>query len=227
MKIFIIYMSFQNITINNVPYVSSTAASGYLGASNNTTLINNGNWNSVGPCNMTNGKGGIADVSGNAIKILNKGIYRLNLSVDIIANEDNGKTSLTSFAFGTLNLVNQTSTSSFLGQTNPNGVYLANKGLNTTNNPGIISWLTNAYSSGNSEPSTYDSNGASNPPWFGYQMKVNSGNDSYPGICTTELVFTNSIDNLSLYFNINTNKNNITIGHCYFVLQMISSEYLI
>ena len=88
----------------------------------------------------------------------------------------------------------------------------------------FISWITNAYSTGNDTPSTYGSNGSNNPPWFNYKSKTNSTNLTYPGLCCTEVVFTSKNSNQSLYFNASTDKDDFTMGMCYFVLQMLSTQ---
>ena len=160
--------------------------------------------------------------------LTNPGIYRLNLSVDVIFVQSGGDPNTLAFAFGTANLSNTNSTSSFIGTTsyqgNTNGVMLANKGLYSTGNIQFFSWLTNAFSSGNDTASEYGSDGANNPPYYKYYSKVNNNNQTYPGLCCTELVFTSSSSNQHLYFNVNTDKDNCTMGQCYFVLQMISTQ---
>ena len=218
-------MSYKDITINGVPSISNTVASGYFGKSSSTTLYNNSNWNSVGPCTLKNG-GGIATSSGNALILTNIGIYRLNLSVDVTNVQNGGAQNTLSFAFGTSNISNVSSTSSFIGTTSylgsPNGSMLANKGYYSTGNIQFISWITNAYSSGNNAISQYSSSG--NPPWFNYYSRVNNNNLTYPGLCCTEVVFTSRNNNQALYFNVNTDKDNVTMGQCYFVLQMLSTQ---
>ena len=214
-------MSFSsyNVNINNVstPYVSSCSELGsFNGTSSGYT-----NWNSLSTSLITSN--GIATINNSGLTITNPGVYKINVSIDILGSNDSGAGVTCNFAFGTSKNTEVTSPLGLLGGTN--SIYLRNKGQYNANDPGIITWITSANTSGDSiAESVYTSN-TTYGTYYSYNYNNNNSNESYPGICTTELCFTTN-SSATLYFNVSGNSDagqTVTIGLCYFVLQLIST----
>jgi hypothetical protein len=235
-------LDFENLQISGEPFINKTCAVGYFGNDTTSTTKTDiekqydgqGLWHSVGPCTLTD-DGGIAGRSNtNGLKLLHTGTYRLSLSIDITAMENDDADNTSEIAFGTSNLdgkAHSIAEATFIGRVgggNSIGNYFGNKGIYSIGNIQYINWVVNGYSNSGYDYDTpltlFVQDGSNHPIWYRFKNRAGGNNDSHLGILTTELVFTNSTANTELYFNIKTNKDHITMGRCYFVLQLLSTS---
>ena len=187
-----------------------------MGRFNGGGFVSGYRWDSANTFVTTNN--GIANVGSNSgLNILNAGIYKLDVSLYPVSTGDGGQFNTIYFSFGTTYLNNAST---------PSGTFGGSKTLDTysytTTYPGIISWLTNAFSSANSTTSELDT--TSGYLVYKYYSKSNNSGELYSGICTTQITFTINAPTI-IYFNVACSVG-ISVGNSYFVLQMISSQYV-
>jgi hypothetical protein len=210
------YKSFS-VNINNVinPYVNSTVEVGYFNGVSNSSA----NWYTQPAVTLTTN--GIATTSSDGgLIIINEGIYRLSVSLDLYEGGNAGSPNTIQFAFGTSPLgTNGTSSpTNLLGGSN--GIYTKAFSSSNTINPGIISWLVSSGSSINTTPGKFDF--INNQLVYNFYNQINNEGEQYQGICTSELVFTLNTPNTAIYLNASESSGQFFYTS-YFVLNMISS----
>jgi hypothetical protein len=207
----------RDLTNNKQPYVNSTREVGYFnGTSVGTIPINK--WYSLPAVLNTNN--GIANVDASGVRILNAGIYSINLSLFPTTTQD--VSSNISFNFGTTYLSNISTNvlANSFGGVEPTGMFTYDAS-NNYNTPGIISWVADGYSSGNSGSNFVKTQ--TNELSYNYYT-AGTGGQIFSGICTTEITF--FIDEpTTIYFNVSGNSTTVTMNNCFFTLQLISTYY--
>ena len=221
---------FNNLIVNDLttpvpvqqPYVNSTTEVGYFSNPNGSSgILNATYWYSLNTTLKTNN--GIAS-SSSGLKILNPGIYKLNLSVW----PDPGTSGNLRFNFGTLfqngnNLLNN-DISAFGGS---NAYYMHTFDNNINKNiPGIISWIANGYGyNSGSSPSAFSFNTSYQLSYIYYYSTTTAEGTQFisNGICTTEITFFVNQSNTIIYFNVNPSTSNVKMSNCYFTLQLMST----
>jgi hypothetical protein len=226
----------NDLNTNQQPYVNSTTEVGYF-SNVSTNFAIYGAWYSLNTnLNTNNGIATLGLPQTNnmyGLKILNPGIYKINLSFFPSETSSNG--SAISFNFGTA-FQNGTNTSNNdisgfgregLGNYGNYGMYTY--GPANINIPGIISWIANGYNSINTSPSSFliGSNIApvSGNLRFTYNADATSGTGGgviFNGICSTEITFFVTQPNTTIYFNV-ISTNGVVMGNCYFTLQLMST----
>jgi photosystem II stability/assembly factor-like uncharacterized protein len=212
--------SVLDLSGNEQPYVNSTSEFGYF-SGRSVGTIPKSSWHSLPAVLTTNNGLAILDTSG-GLTILNSGIYKINLSLFPTLIQD-GSTNI-SFCFGSTYLSNISSTTivNAFGGPHPSGMFTYDPSYNPTK-PGIISWVANGYSSGNSTTSNFVKNSTTNELGYEYYTGGNSTQTLYSGICTTEITFIIN-SQTSIFFNVSTNSSTgVSFGNCCFTLQLISN----
>jgi hypothetical protein len=224
---------FNNLIVNDLntnpqPYVNSTTEVGYF---SNVGFTIYSNWYSLNTnLNTNNGiatRGAVQTNNMYGLKILNPGIYKINLSFSPYGTSSNG--SSISFNFGTA-FQNGTNTSNNdifgFGRQGEGNYGMYTYGPNNLNTPGIISWIANGYNmisapgkfliGDNSAPVTGNLR-------FSYDTDAASGTGViFNGICSTEITFFVTNANTTIYFNVNST-NGVAMSNCYFTLQLMST----
>jgi hypothetical protein len=199
-----------------VPYISSTSELGYF---NSTGYINNSNWYSLGATMFSNN--GIASIAGNGgIYLKHAGFYRLNVGINLQGTGGGGQENTLSFSFGTTQLTSSTDAIGSFGGAISSGNFSYSN--DNTNIPGIISWVTNAFSSDNGSTSILSktNNNYVIYRWFG---KANNNGSQAPGLCSTQMTFYVNTSGIIIFLNINCNRG-FTMGRSYFTLELLSNQ---
>ena len=212
------YNNFTILDLNGVqqPYVNSTTEVGYFTGSSVGPILQN-RWRSLPAVLNTNN--GIASVDASGLTILNPGVYSIKLSLFPTSTQD-GSSNI-SFNFGTRYLydVSTNVVANSFGGVRPTGMFT----YDASNNPyipGIITWVADGYSSGNTGSNFVKTQ--TNELSYNYST-AGTGGQIFSGICTTEMTFVIVIPK-TIYFNVSTNSTaGVTMGNCVFTLQLISS----
>jgi hypothetical protein len=217
------YNNFTVRDLSNVeqPYVNSTREVGFF-SGGNLGAVGTNRWLSL--LTYLNTNNGIARVSADGgLTILNSGIYKINLSLFPTSSQDGSSNIL--FNFGTRRIRNEgptlTSYINAFGGVCPTGMFT----YDPSNNPyipGIISWVAEGYSSGNSRISNFVTNSTTNELSYNYSIDCSAG-QIYSGISTTEMTCIIA-PSATIYFNVSTNStSSATLGNCCFTLEFIST----
>jgi photosystem II stability/assembly factor-like uncharacterized protein len=216
------FTNFTVIDLSNVqqPYVNSCTEYGYFNGTNLGTIAND-LWRSLPATLNTNNGIASVDASG-GLRILNPGIYSINLSIFPTAIKD-GSSNI-SFNFGTTYLpsVSTSLPAGAFGGARVNGMFTYDPFYNPYS-PGIISWVADGYSSGNNTASNFIKNSTTNELSYNYFNAGYLNGPLYSGNCTTQMTFIiNSPE--TIYFNVSTNISpGVTMGNCVFTLELIST----
>jgi hypothetical protein len=197
------------------PYVNSCREFGYFG---NLGDITDGSYNSMPTHLLTNNGVATVDAS-NGLHLLNSGVYKLNLSIDCSTTNIVATNGTIYFNFGTIQLSNTSPTSitGSFGAINDRKVF--SFGSNAISYPGIISWITNAYTAGTNAISKHSI--SNNQLVYNYNFNTDASGNFKQGICTTEIIFVINKPT-TIFFNIGSNSH-LTMGNSYFTLQLICS----
>ena len=215
------YNRFTVRDLSNVqqPYVNSSSESGYFSGGNLGTIAN-GLWRSLPAVLNTNN--GIASLDASGLRILNPGIYSINLS--LFPTTTQVGSSNISFNFGTRYLYNDPSTNivNAFGGPRPTGMFTYDPS-NNPYSPGIISWVANGYDSSNNTISNFIKNPITSELSYNYfNAGYPNGGALYSGICTTKMTFILG-SSASIFLNILSNSTTgVTMGNCSFTLNLIS-----
>jgi hypothetical protein len=213
------YNSYSVIDLSGVqePYVNSSVEFGYFG---NLGYVSNANYYSMPTHLLTNNGVANVDVS-NGLHLLNSGIYKLNLSIDCSSTSISTTDGTIYFNFGTIQLSNTSPTSitGSFGGSHTSRMY--SYGSNSTSYPGIISWVTEAYTAGTNSTLSQNSN-SNNELVYNYSYNSNGAGVILQGICTTEITFVIS-QPTTIFFNIGGSLN-LTMGNSYFTLQLMCNN---
>jgi hypothetical protein len=217
-------LSVIDLNGNQQSYVNSTTEVGYFSGEYSGT-IPKGTIFSLPAFLKTNNRVATVDPSGSFGLKLNAGIYKINLSLFPTSTQD-GSSNI-SFNFGTRQILYDPSTNlvSAFGGVRPTGMITYDPS-NNPYSPGIISWVADGYSSGNSI-----SDFQQIP--YTYELAYKYNNAGYPdkklysGISTTEMTFVLD-SSANIFFNAYNNSNaDITMGNCCFTLKLISSSFTV
>jgi hypothetical protein len=221
------YNNFTVRDLSNVqqPYVNSCTEYGYFSGGNLGTIPKD-KWYSLPASLNTNNGIATRDANG-GLRILNSGIYSINLSLFPTATQDGSSNIL--FNFGTRYVVNDPSTNlvNAFGGVCPTGMFT----YDPSNNPyipGIISWVADGYNSGNNTISNFVKPVLTNELSYNYNNAgYPNGGALYSGISTTETTFVLD-SSASIYFNVSTNSSTgVTMGNCSFTLKLISTPFTV
>jgi hypothetical protein len=216
------------------PYVNSLVEIGYFGNTSYTTLTDY-YWQSVPITFETTNA--LADASGNGLRILNPGIYKLTVSLNFVNTPAGGQQTTFFICFGTTQLNNASALSGALGGTPGHGSNYTYDSSNNATHPGILSWIINAFNPGTLVPIQFslftlnpsrfgtENDGTSGVPLIYNFYASTSGSQTTPAICSSELMITVNAAT-AIYLNVATDFGNFTINKSYFTLQLISSEYV-
>jgi hypothetical protein len=198
------------------PYVNSTSEVGYFTGTSLGTIPQN-KWRSLPAVLVTNN--GIANVDASGVRILNAGIYSINLTLFPTSTQD--VSSNISFNFGTTYLVDVSTNeqANSFGGVCPTGMFTFDIS-NNPYSPGIISWVADGYSSGNTGSNFVKTQ--TNELSYNYST-AGTGRQIYSGNCTTKMTFILN-SSATIFFNVSTNSSTgVTMGSCVFTLQLIST----
>jgi hypothetical protein len=217
------FTNFTVIDLSNVqqPYVNSCTEYGYFSGGNLGTIAN-GLWSSLPGVLTTNN--GIASLDASGLRILNPGIYSINLSIFPTTTQD-GSSNI-SFNFGTRYLFNDSSTNvvNAFGGPRPTGMFTYDPS-NNPYSPGIISWVADGYNSANSTTNNFIKNSTTNELSYNYfNAGYPTSNALYSGNCTTEMTFV--VDSsATIFLNILSNSTTgVTMGNCFFTLELVCNN---
>jgi len=226
---------YNNLRVNDLttpvpvpqPYVNSTVEVGYFrNPTANSGILTSTHWYSLNTTLLT--KNGIAILgSSNGLKILNPGIYKLNLSV--YPEPNNNGNLLFNFGIVFQDGTNGLNTNiSAFGGTNPYYMHTFDNNINQ-NIPGIISWIANGYNYGATTGSKFSFNTVYELSYNYYYTTTlitsSASNFISNGICTTEITFFVNQPNTIIYFNVNPSTSDVKMSTCYFTLKLMSTQH--